>query len=193
MDNIVHRVLRFDRFALDLSRACLRAGDQEIELRPKTYEVLHYLVENAGRLVSKQELFEAVWLNVSVCDDSLVQCIRARFADLGSRLGWGNTCRSDTTAYGPLPVGSFKPNPWGIFDMHGNSWEWVEDCWTPIASEIPTDGSAFSRLGNCEVGVMRGGSWAAGRGKVRSATRAPVKAAAHYHHIGFRVALSLAE
>jgi len=468
MDHIVHRVLQFDRFVLDLTRGCLRAGDQEIDLRPKTFEVLCYLAENAGRLVPKQELYEAVWPNVTVSDDSLVQCIRelrhklgdddrrliktvsrrgylldaavsaqapqswggsapeqvpaprklatepdvlhrvlwtiaphklrilgaagglvcialifllgwfpvlvanpghisatesasavpqphptfkdcancpemvalpagefmmgspmdergrqgaeglprrvvipkpiaigkfevtvdqfsafvaetgmteknlchvmveidgtrgvwgppeasfrepgfeisgsqpvvcvslheaqayvmwlrrrtgkpyrllteaeweyaaragtsttysfgddetalcgyARFADLGSRLGWGNTCRSDTAAYGPLPVGSLKPNQWGIFDMHGNAWEWVEDCWTPIPSEIPTDGSAFSRAGSCEVGVMRGGSWAAGRAKVRSATRWPMTATSHYHHIGFRIALSLGE
>jgi DNA-binding winged helix-turn-helix (wHTH) protein len=83
MDHIVHRLLRFDRFALDLARGCLRAGDQEIDLRPKTFEVLYYLAENAGRLVSKQELFEAVWPNVSVCDDSLVQCIRELRHKLG--------------------------------------------------------------------------------------------------------------
>ena len=61
MDHVVHRVLRFDRFALDLARGCLRVGDQDIDLRPKAFEVLRYLAENAGRLVSKQELFEAVW------------------------------------------------------------------------------------------------------------------------------------
>jgi DNA-binding winged helix-turn-helix (wHTH) protein len=60
MDRIVHRILLFDRFALDLTRGCLRAGDQDIELRPKAFEVLRYLVENAGRLVGKQELYEAV-------------------------------------------------------------------------------------------------------------------------------------
>ena len=51
MDHIVHTVLRFDRFAVDLARGCLRAGDQEIDLRPKTFEVLRYLAQNAGRLV----------------------------------------------------------------------------------------------------------------------------------------------
>jgi formylglycine-generating enzyme required for sulfatase activity/DNA-binding winged helix-turn-helix (wHTH) protein len=476
MDHLLHRVLRFDRFTLDLARGCLRAGDQEIDLRPKTFEVLCYLAEHAGRLVPKQELFDAAWPNVSVCDDSLVQCIRelrqklgdddhrliktvsrrgylldvtilpqtplpmsdgpavipdgpvvipvegrqkpaarpdvlhggviraqrlrtwgaaaasvicaammvmylhgwpvspsvsgqvrlaenapaepqlhptfkdcaecpemvalsagefmmgspgderrrqgveglprrvvipkqiavgkfevtvdqfavfvtetgmtvgdlchvmvdfsgarpvwgapeasfrqpgfevtgsqpvvcvswheaqayaawlkrrtgkpyrlpteaeweyaaradtstaysfgddetalcayARFADLGSRLGWGRTCRSDTTAFGPLPVGSFKPNRWGIFDMLGNAWEWVEDCWTPIPTEIPTDGSAFSRPGSCEEGVMRGGSWAAAPSRLRSATRWPMRATSQYHHLGFRVALSLGE
>src|SRR5712672_3175536 len=83
MDHIVHRILRFDRFALDLARGCLRAGDQEIDLRPKTFEVLCYLAENAARLVSKQELFEAVWPDVSVGDDSLVQCIRELRQKLG--------------------------------------------------------------------------------------------------------------
>src|SRR5882672_11368692 len=83
MDHIVHRVLRFDRFVLDLARGFLRAGDQEIDLRPKTFEVLCYLAENAGRLVPTQELFEAVWPNVSVCDDTLVQCIRELRQKLG--------------------------------------------------------------------------------------------------------------
>ena len=83
MDHIVHRVLRFDRFALDLARGCLRAGDQEIDLRPKTFEVLCYLAENAGRVVPKQELLDAVWPNVIVCDDSLVQCIRELRHKLG--------------------------------------------------------------------------------------------------------------
>jgi DNA-binding winged helix-turn-helix (wHTH) protein len=61
MDHIVHRGLRFDYFALDLARGCLRDGDEQIDLRPKAFEVLCYLAENAGRLVLKQELFEAVW------------------------------------------------------------------------------------------------------------------------------------
>jgi DNA-binding winged helix-turn-helix (wHTH) protein len=89
MDHIFHRVLRFDRFTLDLARGRLRAGDQDIALRPKTFEVLCYLTENAGRLVPKQEFFEALWPNISVCDDSLVQCIRElrqRLGDDGRRL-----------------------------------------------------------------------------------------------------------
>jgi formylglycine-generating enzyme required for sulfatase activity len=105
----------------------------------------------------------------------------------------GRRCRSDTVSYGPLPVGSLKPNAWGIFDMHGNAWEWVEDCWTPNASEIPTDGSAFSRPGGCEVGVIRGGSFAAASRRVRSAMRAPVPTAFHNYNNGFRVALSLSD
>ena len=76
MSQILHRTLRFDRFTLDLTRGFLREGDQDINLRPKAFQVLCHLASNAGRLVSKQELFEAVWPDVAVSDDSLVQCIR---------------------------------------------------------------------------------------------------------------------
>ena len=123
-------------------------------------------------------------------DDETALCAYARFADLGSRFGWHDACRSDTVTYGPAPVGSFKPNAWGIFDMHGNAWEWVADCWTSDASEIPTDGSAV-RPGGCEVGVVRGGSFTAPSRRVRSAIRVPVPTAVHNYNDGFRVALSL--
>jgi formylglycine-generating enzyme required for sulfatase activity len=126
-------------------------------------------------------------------DDDTALCGYARFADLGSDFDWRGSCRSDTVARGPIPVGSLKPNPWGIFDMHGNAWEWVEDCWTANASDMPTDGSAFSRPGGCELGVMRGGGWAAPSTKLRSATRWPTRATSHFHHLGFRVALSLGD
>ena len=76
MEQVVHKVLWFDKFALDLTRGCLRAGDQDIDLRPETFEVLRYLAENAGRLIPKQELNEAVWPNVVVTDELAVQCIR---------------------------------------------------------------------------------------------------------------------
>jgi DNA-binding winged helix-turn-helix (wHTH) protein/tetratricopeptide (TPR) repeat protein len=80
---MLQRVLHFDRFALDLTRGCVRMGDQTIELRPKAFDVLRHLAENAGRLVPKQELYEAVWPNVIVSDDSLVQCIRELRQKLG--------------------------------------------------------------------------------------------------------------
>ncbi len=75
MTQVIQGVLRFDRFALDLSRGSARVGDHEIALRPKSFEVLCYLAQNAGRLVLKQELYEAVWPDVTVSDDSIVQCV----------------------------------------------------------------------------------------------------------------------
>jgi TolB-like protein len=85
----MHRVLAFDRFALDLTRGRLRSGEQDIDLQPKSFAVLCCLVENAGRLVPKQEFHDAVWPNVVVSDDSLVQCIgelRRRLGDHDRRL-----------------------------------------------------------------------------------------------------------
>src|SRR5262249_22974517 len=66
---------RFSRFELDLIRGCLRAGDREIKLRPKAFVVLRHLVEQAGRLLSKDELMAVAWPGVHVSDGSLVQCI----------------------------------------------------------------------------------------------------------------------
>jgi len=124
-------------------------------------------------------------------DDETQLCAYARFADFGSRFGWGDACRSATSANGTIPVGSLRPNPWGLFDMHGNAWEWVQDCWTPNAADMPGNGSAFTRLNNCEEAVIRGGSFASGSHRVRSATRGPAPVAVHNYNNGFRVALSL--
>jgi DNA-binding winged helix-turn-helix (wHTH) protein len=83
MDQVLTKRLQFEHFALDLARGTLRMGEREIDLRPKTFDVLRCLAENAGRLVSKQELYEAVWPDVTVSDDALVQCIRELRLALG--------------------------------------------------------------------------------------------------------------
>ena len=95
-------------------------------------------------------------------NDETQLCAYARFADLATDFAWRGGCRSEITSFGSIQVGKIKPNAWGIFDMHGNVWEWVEDCWTPNPSEIPTDGSAFAHPGKCEIGIVRGGSWMSG-------------------------------
>src|SRR3954464_12732833 len=77
-------VLRFSGFELDSERAALRPPDgRTIRLRPKTLEILRLLAGNAGRVLSKQQLMEAVWPNVHVGEDSLFQCIRELRAALG--------------------------------------------------------------------------------------------------------------
>jgi len=80
--------LRFGRHVLDLDRGCLFLDGSEIALRPKTFAVLRYLLENSGRLVSKDELFDSVWPNLTVTDDALVQSIgelRRALGDDGPR------------------------------------------------------------------------------------------------------------
>jgi TolB-like protein len=68
-------VFAFEGYTLDLTRGCVRNTNGEIELRPKSFELLSYLVANAGRLISKDELVNAVWPDVIVTDDSLAQCV----------------------------------------------------------------------------------------------------------------------
>jgi formylglycine-generating enzyme required for sulfatase activity len=93
--------------------------------------------------------------------------------------------------FGTMPVGSFAPNAWDLYDMHGNVWEWVEDVWHLNYKGAPTDGSAWiDGKQKKSSKITRGGSWGAIPDVVRSATRFGI---ADYHdgHIGFRVARSL--
>ena len=76
MQKLPHQILSFSEFSLDRTRGCLRRGHDEIKLRPKSFDVLKYLVENNGRLISKDELIHAVWAETAVTDDSLVQCLK---------------------------------------------------------------------------------------------------------------------
>lgn len=75
--------LRFGAFTLDPGRASLSGPSGELPLRPKAYDVLLYLVAHRGRVVSKDELMEAVWPNVFVTENSLVQCVSDIRAALG--------------------------------------------------------------------------------------------------------------
>jgi DNA-binding winged helix-turn-helix (wHTH) protein len=72
MQTVSPRRLCFDRFTLDLQRCALLRGQEEIRLRPKSLDVLRYLAEHPGRLVSKEQLIQAIWPGVAVTDDSLV-------------------------------------------------------------------------------------------------------------------------
>jgi adenylate cyclase len=65
----------FERWTLDCGRGTLTAETGDIALRPKSFEVLRYLIENAGRLVSRDDLLNAVWPGVTVTEESLTQCV----------------------------------------------------------------------------------------------------------------------
>lgn len=91
-----------------------------------------------------------------------------------------------------LPVGSFAANGFALHDMHGNVWEWVEDCWHESYAGAPNDGSAWTS-GNCEKRVLRGGSWNVEPKALRSAQRNWEWMHDYNNAIGFRVALTLTE
>jgi formylglycine-generating enzyme required for sulfatase activity len=87
-----------------------------------------------------------------------------------------------------VPVDSFEPNPGGLYQVHGNVWEWVEDCWNESYAGAPADGSAWA-AGDCTRRAMRGGSWF--NKPVDAAAREQNDAAFRYHSYGFRVARAL--
>jgi adenylate cyclase len=68
-------MFRFEGYTLDIARNALRAADRELQLRPKSFEVLRYLIENADRTVTKEELMKTVWPNVVVTDHVLAHCV----------------------------------------------------------------------------------------------------------------------
>ena len=90
-----------------------------------------------------------------------------------------------------VPVGSYKPNGFGLHDMHGNVWEWVEDCWNDSYEGAPSDGRAWTS-GNCDGRVLRGGSWDNRPRRLRSAYRLGGDSGIRGRNGGFRVARTLA-
>ena len=68
-------IYRFESCTLDLTRGSLHVADREVELRPKSFAVLRYMVENAGRLIAKEEIIATVWPQVVVTDELLARCI----------------------------------------------------------------------------------------------------------------------
>jgi len=168
--------------------------NQELALNPSDYE-------GDNRPVEKVSWHDAVEF-----------CQRlSRATELNYRLPseaeWEYACRAGTiTAFhcgkritrenanldsaGTTNVGSYPPNPWGLYDMHGNVWEWCADVWHDNYEGAPTDGSAWLIGGNQRFRVLRGGSWLVNDLNVRSANRSRILQAVRYSFIGFRLVLS---
>ena len=90
-----------------------------------------------------------------------------------------------------VSVGSFPSNGYGLHDVHGNVWEWVEDCWHDSYAGAPTDGRAWTTGGYCGHRVLRGGSWVSYPGVLRAANRAWDGTGFRLSGNGFRVARTL--
>ena len=86
-----------------------------------------------------------------------------------------------------VTVGSFQPNAFGLYDVHGNVWEWTEDCVNENYQGAPNDGSAWTS-GDCARRVLRGGSWINLPQDLRSAVRLRPSSSDRYNFFGFRVA-----
>ena len=111
--------------------------------------------------------------------------------EIGNSRGNCDGCGSRWDKAKTAPVGSFSANAWGLYDVHGNVWEWVGDCWNGSYTGAPADGSAWAR-GDCAKRVLRGGSWLDDPRQLRSAIRVQFSTDLRslYYNFGFRVARS---
>ena len=118
--------------------------------------------------------------------------------------GWGSSISVDQANYNgshtygngqrgtwrrqTVPVNSFQPNPWGLYQVHGNVYEWMEDCANyTYDGTSPTDGSPWLK-GDCKSHMLRGGSWVNAPRYLRAAHRS---ASENANTVGFRVARTL--
>jgi formylglycine-generating enzyme required for sulfatase activity len=112
----------------------------------------------------------------------------------GNDIGKGNAncsgCGSQWDAKQTAPVGSFKSNAFGLYDMHGNVSQWVEDCFAENLSAAPTDGSAWKKscTDTTSSRAIRGGSWGMYPETLRSSDRWGTEPAVRDVGIGFRIA-----
>ncbi len=88
------------------------------------------------------------------------------------------------------PVGSYDANAFGLYDVHGNVWEWVNDCHNVSYAGAPGDGGAWLR-GDCSVRVRRGAAWSLKLLYLRSAIRSGSTTRDRSYNLGFRVARTL--
>jgi len=112
----------------------------------------------------------------------------------GDAIGSGKAncdqCGGEWNGRQPSPVGSFPANAFGLYDMTGDVWQWVEDCYHPSYAGAPADGSAWNDSA-CTSRVLRGGSWASDPGALRTANRIGFFPTYRDINVGFRVARTL--
>jgi formylglycine-generating enzyme required for sulfatase activity len=111
--------------------------------------------------------------------------------DIGKNNANCRSCGSQWDGIRTAPVGSFRANRFGLYDMVGNVRAWTEDCWHENYDQAPPGGSAWT-TGDCRVRIVRGGSWNSGPGVLRSANRDWFTPGSRINHVlGFRVGRAL--
>ena len=122
------------------------------------------------------------------------QCGNANGADAAGKQrfrGWTWAVSCNDGRVFTAPVGTFAANPFGLFDMLGNVWEWVEDCWHDSYQGAPSDARAWTSSGDCGRRVVRGGSWFNAAELLRPGARYRTATALRVSNQGFRVSRRL--
>ena len=115
-----------------------------------------------------------------------IRCAQANYARFKGGL-CAATGKARTAA-----VGAYAANAFGLYDMHGNVWEWVEDCYVNTYKDAPSDGGARTGTAKCKARVLRGGSWNYYPRHLRSAFRGSTAPASRSNDDGFRLVRELA-
>ena len=147
----------------------------------------------------------AAWLSAQTgktyCLPSESEWEYAARAGTSTRYSWGDEigrnwancagCGSEWDDEQTAPVGRFAANAFGLYDMHGNVWEWVEDCWHRNYEGAPTDGSAWTTGCYREYPVLRGGTWNTTPRLLRAAHRTRIMPSHRSDSLGFRLVQDL--
>jgi formylglycine-generating enzyme required for sulfatase activity len=184
------------KFARDLDEdpSHFKGDDRPVEMVSweDAREFCDRLTTHTGRdyrLPSEQE-WEYACRAGSATPFSFGSTLTAEVANVEAAISYGEAPsgdgRSETTPAGSLGLA----NRFGLFDMHGNVWEWTEDCWHDTFVGAPTDGSPWIDGGDPTVRVIRGGSWASIPADSRSATRFSFLEKGRRNDVGFRIVMA---
>jgi formylglycine-generating enzyme required for sulfatase activity len=119
-------------------------------------------------------------------------CTFANGADATAKAhlpGWEVAPCADAFVY-TAPAASFRPNPFGVYDVAGNVWTWVEDCYVDNYSNAPTNGRVVNEFPNCDR-ALRGGSWIGRPEELGAAVRSKTSGLNRVNIDGFRVAKTI--
>ena len=149
-------------------------------LSKKTGKLYRLLSESEWEYVARAGSKTPFWWGPSISTDQ---------ANYDGNSTYGNGAKGQYRQK-TVPGDMFEANPWGVYQVHGNAFEWVEDCWNETYQYAPSDDS-IRLAGNCSRHVRRGGAWNIAAKTLRSAYRENRPALTRGSNLGMRVARTL--
>ena len=205
LDELPVHTVNVPRFALSMYEVTFEQWDACVDAGGCSYRAHDRGWGRGDRPVIRLNLAHAQsyvsWLSQQTGEDyrlpSESEWEYAARAGTETQYDWGNAigvnranckgCGSQWDGVQTAPVGSFAANPWGLFDMHGNVWEWTADCDNLNYTGAPSDGSAWT-TGRCSMRVLRGGGWDNHSDFIRARYRGSADISLTTDVIGLRVA-----